>query len=83
MTDEEKAKVEELVNKWISQGLDVNFVETDLETAKKNGALGEFGQKYGNKVKVYTIGGPLESHEAISKEICGGPHVKNLSERTF
>jgi alanyl-tRNA synthetase len=80
MTDEEKQAVESLVNKWIGEKLDVFFTETDLDTAKRNGALGEFGQKYGDKVKVYTIGGSLESTKAISKEICGGPHVKNLSE---
>jgi alanyl-tRNA synthetase len=82
MTDEEKKSVEDLINRWIEEKLDVYMVETDIETAKKNGALGEFGQKYGDKVKVYTVGGPLESSRAISKEICGGPHIKNTSELT-
>jgi alanyl-tRNA synthetase len=80
MTDEEKKAVEELVNKWIAENLKVYRTETDPETAKESGALGEFGQKYGNNVSVYTIGGPLESDAAVSKEICGGPHVKNTGE---
>lgn len=80
MTEEEKKATEDLVNKWIKEKLEVVMVETDLETAKKHGALGEFEHKYGNKVKIYTIGGPLESREAVSKEICGGPHVKNTGE---
>ena len=76
----EEALIFEKENKNLKEKLEVVMVETDLETAKKHGALGEFEHKYGNKVKIYTIGGPLESREAVSKEICGGPHVKNTGE---
>ena len=80
MNDEQKQEVEALINGWINQKLDVYFTETNLAHAKEEGALGEFGLKYGDKVKVYSIGGSLESEEAISKEICGGPHVNNTGE---
>jgi alanyl-tRNA synthetase len=48
-----------------------------LEEAKKIGAMGVFESKYGEKVKVYTVG---EGDQVFSREICGGPHVKNTSE---
>lgn len=77
MTDEEKQKVEEWVNDKIAQALPVAMIETDLKTAKEMGAEGEFSDRYGEKVKVYTIGA---SNTAASCEICGGPHVENTSE---
>lgn len=80
MTDEEREKVEDWVNDKLSQNLEVNLGETNPKTAKEKGAEGEFSSKYGDKVKVYTIGGDLDSTDFISKEICGGPHVSNLSE---
>ncbi|MDD3481115.1 MAG: alanine--tRNA ligase [Patescibacteria group bacterium] len=80
MTDIEKQKVEEWVNDKLGRDLEVNLDETDPKTAKEKGAEGEFSSKYGDKVKVYTIGGNLDSTKFISKEICGGPHVGNLSE---
>jgi len=70
MTDEQKKEVESLVNKWINGNLPVSFEEMGVEDAKKSGAVGVFGEKYGEKVKVYSIGN-------VSKEICGGPHVEN------
>ncbi|OGD68944.1 hypothetical protein A3I18_02820 [Candidatus Campbellbacteria bacterium RIFCSPLOWO2_02_FULL_35_11] len=73
MTDEEKQKVENIVNKNIQKGLDVKMEEMSVEEAKNKGALGVFEDKYGEKVKVYSVGD-------FSKEICGGPHVKNTSE---
>ncbi len=73
MTDEEKQKVEDLVNEKIKEGLFVKMEEMTVEKAKESGAIGVFGNKYGEKVKVYSIGG-------FSKEICGGPHVENTSE---
>ena len=73
LTDEEKQKVEELVNKWISEGLDVSSEEMTKEEAVQSGAECEFIDKYPDIVTVYTIGD-------ISKELCGGPHVKNTSE---
>ena len=73
MTDEEKQKVENLVNQKIKEKLSVSVEEMRMEEAKKRGALGVFEEKYGDRVKVYSIGD-------FSKEICGGPHVKNTSE---
>ena len=68
LTDEEIYKIEELVNRKIAENLPVTMEVMDLKTAQQSGALGFFRQKYGNQVKVYTIG-------FFSKEICGGPHV--------
>lgn len=73
MTQEEIKKVEDLVNEQIQRNLEVTCEEMSYEEAKKEGAIGLFTDKYGEKVKVYTIGD-------FSKEICGGPHVSNTNE---
>ncbi len=73
MTDEEKKQTEDLVNKWIQEGLDVTIEEMSKEEAVKSGAECMFIEKYPDVVTVYSIG-------TISKELCGGPHVKNTSE---
>jgi alanyl-tRNA synthetase len=73
VTQEELVKVEELVNKIINQKLDVVMEEKTLEEAKKENVVGVFEDRYGERVKVYSIGN-------FSREICGGPHVKNTSE---
>ena len=73
LTDEEKQKTEELVNKWIQEGLDVTVEEMNKNDAVASGAECMFIEKYPDIVTVYTIGD-------ISKELCGGPHVKNTSE---
>ncbi len=73
MTDEEKKRVEDLVNEAIDRAIPVTCEEMSLEEARKSGALGVFENKYGDKVKVYTIGD-------VSKEICGGPHANNTKE---
>ncbi len=73
VTKEQLEQVEKIVNEQIQRKLDVVCEEMSLEEAKKSGAMGLFESKYGEKVKVYTIGD-------FSKEICGGPHVKNTSE---
>jgi len=73
LTLEQKTKVEEIVNEAIQNNLPVFSEETLLKDAKKQGAVGVFESKYGEKVKVYTIG---EKNNFISKEICGGPHVE-------
>ena len=77
MTDEQKQEVEKLVNDAIKKNLSVTCEEIDLEAAKEQDAMGVFESKYGEKVKVYTIGG---DENAFSKEICGGPHVKNTGQ---
>ena len=73
LTDEEKKKIEDFVNDAISKNIPVECREMSLDEARKEGALGIFDNKYGDKVKVYFIGD-------ISKEICGGPHAKNTGE---
>ncbi|MCX6703178.1 MAG: alanine--tRNA ligase [Candidatus Zambryskibacteria bacterium] len=78
MTDEQKKKVEEIVNKKIQAKLPVQKIVLSKADAEKTGALHFFGDKYGDEVSVYFIGDSLET--AYSKEFCGGPHVSNLSE---
>ncbi len=73
LTEEEKKKVEDLVNKAIQNDLPVTFEEMALEEAKKRGAIGVFESRYGKKVKVYKIG---KDDNIFSYEICGGPHVE-------
>ncbi len=76
MTDEEKKRVEEIVNTQIKAGLPVHRVEMPKAEAEKTGALHFFGDKYGDVVSVYYIGDSMET--AFSKEFCGGPHVENI-----
>ena len=73
LTPEEKQEIEDLVNKWIEEGLPVTKEEMKKEDAIKSGAECMFIEKYPDVVTVYTIGD-------VSKELCGGPHVKNTSE---
>lgn len=73
MTKEQLQQVEDIVNEQIQRDLPVTCEEMTLEEAKNAGAMGLFESKYGDKVKVYTIGD-------FSKEICGGPHVKHTGE---
>ena len=73
LTDEEKNKIEELVNKWIKEDLKVTVETMKKEDAIKSGAECMFIEKYPDEVTVYTIGN-------ISKELCGGPHVKHTGE---
>lgn len=76
MTDEQKQEVEKLVNGVIKKDLVVACQEMSLDEAKKQGAMGVFESKYGDKVKVYSIGD-------YSKEICAGPHVERTSQLGF
>lgn len=73
LTPEEKEEIEKLVNEKIKEALPVEVEEMTPEEASKAGAIGVFDDKYGDKVKVYSIGN-------FSREICAGPHVKNISE---
>ena len=77
LTDDEKKKVEDLVNEWISRGLDVKCEKMKKDDAIKSGAECMFIEKYPDIVTVYSIG---NDKETVSKELCGGPHVKNTSE---
>ena len=73
LTDDEKQKTEDLVNEWIKEGLDVTVKEMSKSDAINSGAECMFIEKYPDIVTVYSIGN-------VSKELCGGPHVKNTSE---
>ena len=73
LSDEEKKRAEDLVNEWISEGIPVTVEEMPKEEAIKSGAECMFIEKYPDIVTVYSIGD-------VSKELCGGPHVKNTNE---
>lgn len=73
MTPEEIKQVEDIVNEQIQKDLKVVCKEMTYDEAKNSGAIGLFTNKYGEKVKVYTIGD-------FSKEICGGPHVEHTGD---
>ena len=78
MTDEEKQKVEAMVNQKIKEDLPVQRVVLSRAEAEKTGARHFFKEKYGDEVSVYFIGPDLE--HAYSKEFCGGPHVTHTGE---
>ena len=73
MTPEEIAEVTRIVNEAIEKDIPVICEEMTVEEAKNAGAIGVFGEKYGEQVKVYTVDG-------YSKEICGGPHATRTGE---
>jgi alanyl-tRNA synthetase len=73
MTEEEVRKVQDIVNTQIARDLPVTMEVMSLEQAKAAGAIALFGEKYEEKVKVYTVGD-------FSKEVCGGPHVQKTGE---
>ena len=74
LTSEEKQAVEDQVNAWIDADLPVSFAVYPTDEALKMGAIGAFGERYGDKVKVYSIG---EGDNVVSFEVCGGPHVEH------
>jgi alanyl-tRNA synthetase len=77
MTDEEVQEVEALVNSYIQAGGKVLCEEMTVDEAKAAGAIGLFESKYGERVRVYTMG-------VFSKEICGGPHASDIADlKTF
>ena len=73
MTPEQIAEAEKLVNEAIERKLEIVCEEMDVESARAKGAMGLFGSKYGEVVKVYTMGD-------VSCEICGGPHAANTGD---
>ncbi|MFH1894389.1 MAG: alanine--tRNA ligase, partial [Patescibacteria group bacterium] len=93
MTPEEVKKVEDIVNQKIKEDISVVCAEMPLEEAKKKKMTGIFENKYGDKVKTYTIGNSSAGRSDIdessdsnsleppfSREICGGPHAKRTGE---
>ena len=88
MTDEEKQKVEDIINTHIKEALPVTREETSMSEARSRGAIGLFGDKYeekekaGEKVSIYSIGEGVKRGDSnlFSMEFCGGPHVSNTSE---
>ena len=79
LTDEEKQQIEDTVNEQISKGLEVSWAEYPTDYALNElKAIGVFGDKYGETVKVYTM--KAEGEKPFSVEICGGPHVDNTRE---
>lgn len=73
VTPEELREVERLVNEAIAADVEITCEEMTVEEARAQGAIGLFGDRYGERVKVYTMG-------EYSKEICGGPHAKRTGE---
>lgn len=73
MTPDEISKTEQLVNEAINKNMPITCEEMSVEEARKKGAIGLFGDRYGEVVKVYTMGD-------FSMEICGGPHASNTGE---
>ena len=69
VTAEERSQVQGLVNEAIQRDLPISFDEMSLEEARGSGAIALFDQKYGEKVRVYSIGD-------VSREVCGGPHAE-------
>jgi alanyl-tRNA synthetase len=73
LTEKELKKAEDLINEQIKNDLPITFETKTFKEAQEEGALAFFGARYGEKVKVYTIG-------SFSREVCGGPHVARTSE---
>ena len=73
LSDRELAKVEDMVNSWVDEKIDVCKDVKNIKQAKEEGALSFFGEKYGETVRVVSIGG-------ASKEFCGGSHVDNTAD---
>ena len=77
LTPEQKQAVEDLVNQWIDEDYPVNYKVYPTDEGLKLGAIGAFGERYGDEIKVYRIGTP---DKQISFEVCGGPHVEHTGQ---
>jgi alanyl-tRNA synthetase len=77
LSPEEIKKLEELVNSWIAEDLPVKYTEYPTQQALDMGAIGPFGERYGDTVKVYQMG---PDDHIVSLEICGGPHVDHTGQ---
>ncbi|MBP9815846.1 alanine--tRNA ligase [Candidatus Woesebacteria bacterium] len=80
-TDDEVKRIEDIINEKIKENLPVYALSMSKQDSEKLGASAFFKEKYGDMVQVYCIGGsPEEPSSAYSKELCGGPHIKNTGE---
>ena len=77
LPEEDLRKIEDLVNGWIAEDLPVTFKEYPTQEALDMGAIGPFGERYNETVKVYQMG---EGTHIASLEICGGPHVDHTGQ---
>jgi len=77
LTPEQRQAIEERVNAWIDADLPVSYKVYPTQEALEKGAIGAFGERYGDEVKVYQIG---EGERVVSFEVCGGPHVDRTSQ---
>ncbi|CAM6116037.1 unnamed protein product [Calypogeia fissa] len=73
MTENELVTVENLINGWIGEAVDLDTKVMELADAKQSGAIAMFGEKYDDQVRVVNV-------EGISKELCGGTHVRNTAD---
>lgn len=80
LTEKQLKEIEDLINQKISQNLPVKMEMMSLEEAKKKGALAFFAEKYGEKVKIYSINDHTKGGQVFSVEVCGGPHVSSTGE---
>jgi len=80
LTDQQKEKIEKIINEAIEKKLPITCEEMPVDKAKKQGAMGIFDSKYGKKVKVYTVGDCQIKKDSFSCEICAGPHVKDTGK---
>jgi alanyl-tRNA synthetase len=82
MTDEEKKKVEDIINARIKEALPVIREEVSMDEARARGAIGLFGDKYGDMVSIYRIGEGKKRGDSnlFSMEFCGGPHVNSTGD---
>ena len=82
MTDEEKKHIEDIINTRIKEALPITREEVSMDEAKARGAIGLFGDKYGDMVSIYRIGEGKNrgDKDLFSMEFCGGPHISNTSE---
>jgi len=78
LTPEQIAEAEQIVNEQITKDWPMSWREEDTKEALASGVMGAFGDRYGDKVKVYTVGDPDGDH--YSREICGGPHVEHTGQ---
>ncbi len=76
LTPEQVTEIERLVNQWVQRDLPVGWRVVPLDEARKAGAMMLFGEKYGDEVRMVTVGGD----EAVSVELCGGTHVERTGE---